>query len=290
MALHSPRRRPAAVAVVLCLFLTVPVLAAGGAQAAAPAAATRASAGGGAGAERARPAAAPSSDVLQSLADLLARLLSGAPAGPAAAPAPDPLIARAAASTVRVSGVACGIRVTGSGFSAAPDTIVTNAHVVAGVTRPVVLRPDGVSLAAQVQTFDPSRDLAVLSVPGLGQAALPLASAVVGESDVILGHPGGQVRVEASPARVVRRVTADVGNIYDTAPSVRQILVLSAQIDPGDSGAPVVNSSGQVVGVAFAVSTSRRSTAFAVASEELAPVLARRRSGPVSTGPCLAAA
>ena len=110
---------------------------------------------------------------------------------------------------------------------------------------------------------------------------------MVGETAAIVGHPFGQAPVEVSPARVVRRVTAEVGDIYDRPATPRQILVLDAQIDPGDSGAPVVSAAGQVVGVAFAVSNLRRGTAFAVASEELGPVLARPRSGAVSTGPCL---
>jgi S1-C subfamily serine protease len=87
---------------------------------------------------------------------------------------------------------------------------------------------------------------------------------------------------------VTRRVTADVGDIYDRPAPPRQILVLNADLQPGDSGAPLVNSAGKVVGVAFAVANLRRSTAFAVASEDLAPVLAQPRSGPVGTGPCIA--
>ena len=265
------RTRRRAGAVVLAIGLALPVLATAGPAQARP--------------SPTRPAAAPASDVLGLLTDLLARLVPlPAPAIPGIGPS---LISQVTASTVRVSGAACGERLQGSGFSPAPDTIVTNAHVVAGTTRTEVLRPDGRTLPATVTAFDPVRDLAVLTVPGLGQPSLGLGSAVVGETDAIFGHPFGQVPVEVSPARVVRRVTADVGDIYDRPASPRQILVLSSQIDPGDSGAPVVNSAGQVVGVAFAVSNLRRGTAFAIASEELAPVLARPRSGAVSTGPCL---
>jgi S1-C subfamily serine protease len=232
-----------------------------------------------------RPAAAPATDLLSLLNDLLARLVPmPAPATPGVAPS---LVPQVTASTVRVSGVACGVRLQGSGFSPAPDTVVTNAHVVAGTRRTEVLRPDGRTLPATVTAFDPVRDLAVLSVPGLGQPSLTLGAAVVGETDAVFGHPFGQAAIEVSPARVLRRVTADIGDIYDRPASPRQILVLNAQIDPGDSGAPLVDSAGQVVGVAFAVSSLRPTTAFAVASEELAPVLARPRPGPVATGPCL---
>lgn len=278
MVSHYRRRPPLVIGLVLAVSLALPVVTAGGA-AAHPA--VRASAG----ADRIRPAAAPASDALANLTDLLARLLPFAPAESV----PPGLAARVAASTVRVSGVACGVRVSGSGFSPSANTIVTNAHVVAGLTNPVVLRPDGTALAAQVQVFDPNRDLAVLAVPGLGEPALPLASAVAGETDAVFSHPFGQPQVSVTAARVVRRITADVGDIYDRGPAVRRLLVLSARIQAGDSGAPLVNGSGQVVGVVFATAVLRPSTAFAIASEELAPVLARPRSGAVSTGPCLAA-
>ncbi len=268
------RRRPAATAVALAVLLSVPALVTAGPAQAAP------SAG------RVQPAAAPANDLLGGLVDLLARLLP-LPA-PAVAGAPQSLVSQVSASTVKVTGLACGRRLSGSGFSPAPDTIVTNAHVVAGTTSVVVLRPDGRSLQASVRVFDPVRDLAVLSVPGLGQPSLGLASAVAGETAAVYGHPLGQVPIEVSPARVVRRLTVDVGDIYDRPSGPRQILVLNSNLDPGDSGAALVNSSGRVIGVAFAIASLRRSTAFAVASEELAPVLAQPRTRAVGTGPCIA--
>jgi S1-C subfamily serine protease len=269
---HLAPRRPAVVALFLSLFLVVPIVEAGPAVA-APATRTQA-------------AAAPSSNALEVLANLLARLLPPAPAGPTPGLLSG-LVGQVTASTVRVNGVACGVRVAGSGFSPAPDVIVTNAHVVAGNTTTSVLRPDGKTLPAQVQVFDPKRDLAVLSVPGLGEPSLPIGSAATGETDEIFGHPEGQAAVRVLPAVVTRRVTADIGDIYDQPGATRQILVLNATLIPGDSGSPMVNSAGRVVGVAFATSNLRRATSFAVASEELAPVLAQPRSGAVSTGPCL---
>jgi S1-C subfamily serine protease len=268
---HVAHRRPAVVALFLSLFLVVPIVEAGPA-AAAPAARTQA-------------AAAPSSNALEVLGNLLARLLPPAPAP--ATPLPPAVVSQVMASTVRVNGLACGVRVAGSGFSPAPDVIVTNAHVVAGNTATSVLRPDGKTLPALVQVFDPKRDLAVLSVPGLGEPSLPVGSAATGETDAIFGHPQGQAAVRVLPAVVTRRVTADIGDIYDQPGAVRQILVLNATLIPGDSGSPMVNRAGQVVGVAFATASLRRATSFAVASEELAPVLAQPRGGAVSTGPCL---
>jgi S1-C subfamily serine protease len=262
----SLRVRHRAGALVIALALAVPVVVAGPVSAAP---------------NQATPVASPVNDVLLLLNNVLARLI----------PMPEaklvPALSPVTASTVRVSGVACGRRLYGSGFSPAPDTIVTNAHVVAGTTSAEVLRPDGRTLPATVVTFDPVRDLAVLSVPGLGQPSLGLGSAVVGETDGVYGHPRGRPAVEISPAQVLRRATVDAGDIYDRPSTPRQILVLGADLEPGDSGAALVNSAGKVVGVAFAVSNLRRGTAFAVASEELAPVLAQPRSRPVATGPCL---
>lgn len=275
----ATRRRPV-VALAVALFVAVPVVGTGGAALAAPA-----TGGSVPSAQGVRPAAAPSSSPLVTLADLLARLL---PSPTGAVPGLTPTLAsQVTSSTVRVNGVACGVRVAGSGFTVAPDTVLTNAHVVAGTGTTSVLRPDGKVLPAQVQAFDPKRDLAVLSVPGLGEPALDVASATAGETDAVFGHPLGQAPIEISPARVARRVTADIGDIYDHSGALRQILVLNSDLAPGDSGAPLVNSSGKVVGVAFAIATTRRSTAFAVASEEIAPVLAQPRTGPVSTGPCI---
>lgn len=269
---RGTKRRPA-VALALAVVLAFPVLATAGPAQAAPA--------GG----QVQPAAAPSSNVLLGLTDLLAQLFPV----PAAVPnVPQPLVSKVAASTVKVTGVACGLRLSGSGFSPAPDTVITNAHVVAGTKALQVVRADGRALPASVQVFDPDKDLAVLAVPGLGGPSLPFGSAVAGENAAVFGHPLGRSAVQVAPARVVRRVTVDVGDIYDRPAAPRQILVLNTDLKPGYSGGPLVNNSGQVVGVAFAVANLRRSTAFAVASEEVTPVLARPRAGATSTGTCIA--
>lgn len=194
---------------------------------------------------------------------------------------------RVAASTVKVSGTACGRVLQGSGFSPAPETIVTNAHVVAGVDRPQVRRPDGRTLNATVQVFDPDRDLAVLRVNGLGQAALPVGSATVGEAGAVFGHPGGQNALEVSPARVESRVNAMGRDLYNRTTTRRDIYILASDLAPGDSGGALVDTAGAVVGVAFAIAPDRSSTAYALTDSELAEVLAVPRGGAVDTGPCL---
>jgi S1-C subfamily serine protease len=207
---------------------------------------------------------------------------------PPAANVLDPAVqVRVRASTVRVSGVACGRLMEGSGFAAATDTIVTNAHVVAGERNTQVLRPDGRRLAATVTVFDPARDLAVLSVPGLGEAPLAVASARIGDEGAVFGHPEGQVAVDVQPARVNDRRTATGRDLYNSALTRRDILFLASRLAPGDSGGAFVNRTGAVVGVAFAIAPDEPSTAYALSDKELRPVLALPRSRAVGTGPCV---
>ena len=236
-----------------------------------------------------RPAALPGlSTLLQDsgLADLLSQLLP-LPGQPPVGSLPSAVVSRVAASTVKVTSAACGKRVDGSGFSIAPGTVLTNAHVVAGATRTEVVRLDGRRLPAQVQLFDPVQDLAVLDVPSLGQEPLSLGPSAVGTNGAVFGHPQGQVPLQVSPATIVRKLEATTTDIYGNGRHQRQILVLASRLEPGDSGGPLVNPAGEVVGVAFAVSAVRATTAFAIPGETVAPVLAQPRTGAVSTGACL---
>ncbi len=209
---------------------------------------------------------------------------TGAP--PVATALSPELVARVIDSTVRVSGQACGRVLTGSGFAVDTDTIVTNAHVVAGVDRPSVIRPDGRRLAATVEVFDPNRDLAVLAVPGLDQAPLPVGTAEIGSDGAVFGHPGGQEEVEVSPARIESAVDALGRDLYGESSIRRDIYILAAQLAPGDSGGALVDTEGEVVGVAFAVAPDQPATAYALTSDELTAVLDQPRLG-ADTGPCL---
>ena len=201
---------------------------------------------------------------------------------------PPAVLARVTASTVKVAGVACQRVQEGSGFAADNDTVVTNAHVVAGhrAGRTEVSRPDGRRLRASVVVFDSDRDLAVLQVPGLGQRPLGVGSGGVGTPGAVLGHPGGQAQLRVAPAAVRREVQAVGRDLYDSHPTRRDIFVLASDLRPGDSGGALVNPAGAVMGVAFAIAPDRPSTAYALTDRELRAVLAVPRR-PVSTGPCL---
>jgi S1-C subfamily serine protease len=202
------------------------------------------------------------------------------------APAVDATVRR---SVVKVTGEACDQIQDGSGWVAAPETVVTNAHVVAGERSTNVIDEHGVSRRAVVVRFDPVRDLAVLSVPGLPAPPLELATGAVGGEGAVYGHPGGG-SLQAAPARIGEEIVAVGTNIYRTAPSRRHVYVLASALAPGDSGGALVNERGDVVGVAFAIDPGRSGTSYALTNEEVTPTLrAAAKSGVAvaDTGSCL---
>jgi len=189
-------------------------------------------------------------------------------------------------SVVKVEGQACDQIQSGSGFVASEDTVVTNAHVVAGERRTVVETEDGRELDAAVVAFDPDRDLAVLRVRDLDLPPLERAAAGEGDTGAVYGHPGGG-ELRAAPARIAEVVTARGTDIYRTGRIDRSVFVLAAALAPGDSGGPLVDQRGRVVGVAFAVDPGDAGTAYALTREELDPVLSEAAATPTDTGPCL---
>ncbi|MBA2609117.1 MAG: MarP family serine protease [Actinobacteria bacterium] len=193
---------------------------------------------------------------------------------------------RVAASTVKIEGEACRRIQEGSGFAAGVDLVATNAHVVAGVRNPAVIRTDGKRLAATLVYFDSDRDLALLSVKSLNEAPLEIATAKVGERGAVFGHPGGQDPLRVAPARVSQEVTARGRDLYDAHRTDRDVFVLAATLRPGDSGAAFTNLAGKVIGVAFAIAPDQSDTAYALTSKELQAALARPRIAQ-SSGPCL---
>ena len=205
---------------------------------------------------------------------------------PADVPVAAAVVARAVASTVNVEADGCGGRHEGSGFAASENLIATNAHVVAGAERVRVRRPDGRLLPATIVLFDADRDLALLSVPRLGQPALAIASSSEGTAGAVLGYPGGQDNVRVAPA-VVRQEAPTIGrDIYNRRRTERQVLYLASALRPGDSGGALIDGEGRVVGVAFAIAPDRPGTAYALDDSELRAALAAPRR-PGSGGPCI---
>jgi S1-C subfamily serine protease len=198
---------------------------------------------------------------------------------------------RVANSTLLVEGQACDRIQEGSGFVAGPNLVVTNAHVVAGERDTRVTTSDGRHLDTHVVAFDPNRDLAILRVPGLGLPALELGEGHIDDRGALFGHPGGGALRQA-PVRIAEQIVARGTDITRTTPTEREVFVLAAVTAPGDSGGPIVDHDGRVVGVMFAYDISRQSTAYALTRTELDavldPVLAGGTTATVDTGDCLA--
>lgn len=196
------------------------------------------------------------------------------------------VIADTTASTVKLEGRACNRIQEGSGFVVEPGVVVTNAHVVAGEDVTEVIRPDGSRAEADVVLFDPDRDIAVLSVPEVGARPLPIGAIEAGGTGAVFGYPGGGP-LEISPFAVQEEVEAVGRDLYDRRDTRRQVLILASALAPGDSGAAVIDPSGSVVGVAFAIAPDQPGTAYALSVEELRGALTAPRAADVDTGPCL---
>ena len=238
--------------------------------------------------------AVPVAEPEPNLLDALGALLSPGPAppsGPAALSSPRPAgssaVSPVADSTVFVSGVACGVDLSGSGWTVAPDTIATNAHVVAGVDDPEVRPPDGRRLRARVVAFDPRRDVAVLRVDGLDERPLATGPAVPGTQVLVHGHPGGQEKLDVARARVIGTERVLVPDIYGRSTSPQDVVDISGDIRRGDSGAAVTTPDGTAVAMIFAVDSLGSGIAYAKTSGDVLAVVATGGSATVDTGPCL---
>jgi S1-C subfamily serine protease len=205
-------------------------------------------------------------------------------------PAPDPRVLRlpgvraAAPSIVRVVGTACGLGIEGSGWVAAPEMVVTAAHVVAG-ERDTAVRRSGsrTSLAGRVVAFDPHDDVAVLRVPGLGARPLRLVDPRPGRAVAILGYPlDGPF--DAVPGRIGATRLVITQDAYGR-PTARAVTTVRGTVRHGNSGGPAVDASGTVQTTVFATRVGG-GAGFGVPSSAVRETLARAR-GSVSTGPCV---
>ena len=211
-------------------------------------------------------------------------------AGPAAGvDPPDPAIARdpevraARGSVVRIRGYACGLGIEGSGWIVRPGLVVTNAHVVAGVDRPVVDRRDGKTREARVVSFDARNDVAVLRVPGLRGPALAAREPERGQRAALLGFPGnGPYRVTA--VRMGRTTKVGARDAYDRIQFGRPIVALRGHVRSGNSGGPIVDEDGRVVATVFA---ARRGSddGYAVPNEQVGDAVAN--IGPALSTACV---
>lgn len=202
------------------------------------------------------------------------------PTLPGALPIPKsvdtPGIHAAAAVTVKVVSSGCGGLVTGSGFPVGKGLILTNAHVVSGTTDHRIVTADGTLLPAAVVYFDPEVDVAILRVPGYAGPVLDFAAGGRGTEGAVIGYPGGGPE-DVEPAVIDGSFTAEGRDIYNASLVQRQIFVLQSRVRPGNSGGPLVNSSGQVVGVVFATSASEPEQAYALTDDQVMADINRGR-------------
>lgn len=201
----------------------------------------------------------------------------------------SPGLARDRQSVVKIAGAACGHSLTGSGFVFAPHHVLTNAHVVAGVTTGLSVSNGGRNpMPAQVVLFDPRRDIAVLYVPQLNAVPLILVSqAPAGSGAIVAGYPG-TLPFTAVPARVSQQMAVSVPDIYLNATVTRELYALRATVRPGNSGSPLLAPGGSVYGMVFATSAQQPGYGAALTSGEVTPdaTLAATATTPVSTQRC----
>ena len=213
------------------------------------------------------------------------------PAAPVAPPdakiARDPEVLRAGDSVLRVLSTACGLGIEGSGWAVEPGVVVTNAHVVAGADDTTVTTQDGIELDATPIYYQPRRDLALLQV-GAALPTLPITSRRrVGEGAAVLGYPenGPYALV---PARLGETRATISEDSYGSGPIERTIVALSGDVRSGNSGGPLVDPRGDVVGTVFAATTSGTRGGFAIPAEQVREALGRVDLSGVDTGPCTA--
>jgi S1-C subfamily serine protease len=158
-----------------------------------------------------------------------------------------------------------GPRGSGSGILIAPDGyLLTNSHVVQGASSLEVMLADGESRPARLVGDDPSTDLALVRAVGDGMAHATLAdsSLRVGQLVIAIGSPLGfhssvSTGVVSSPARALRGRDGRL---------IENVIQHTAPLNPGNSGGPLVDSRGVVVGINTAIIAMAQGIGFAVSS------------------------
>lgn len=155
---------------------------------------------------------------------------------------------------------------TGSGFLISPEGyVVTNAHVVAAQGDIEVSTLDGGRYFATIQGNDPHTDLAVLKINGFGFKALEFADSAAlraGQIAIALGNPYGfdYTLTAGVVSGTGRSLRAQTGRLMD------DIIQTDAALNPGNSGGPLIDSAGRVIGVNCAIIPSAQGICFAIAS------------------------
>lgn len=149
--------------------------------------------------------------------------------------------------TVRVRNVGCGFLATGTGFVIDEHTLVTNRHVIEDTSHLEISTYDGHTVEATAARSTTAADIAIIRI----EETLPVAAQLAtldprtGDAITVIGYPGG--------GRLTTTSGIVLGNVQDPLNgSVGSVLGTTAQVEPGSSGSPVLNSDGEVVGVIYA--------------------------------------
>jgi S1-C subfamily serine protease len=207
---------------------------------------------------------------------------------PPAKIASDPQVRQAARSVVKIHGESsCGGGVEGTGFLYSPDRVMTNAHVVAGVTTPRLVTEDG-DLDTSVVYYNPAIDVAVLQVEGAGLPHLAFdRDGGAGDPAAVLGYPNdGPYDVQGARIRAQQRLKSQ--DIYGEGEVFRDVYSVRSNIRPGNSGGPMVSPEGDVLGVVFAASVADPSTGYVLTADQVGEAAAQglTNDSPVSSGRC----
>jgi S1-C subfamily serine protease len=191
-----------------------------------------------------------------------------------------PAVQAAYSRVAKITGVAsCSRGLEGSGFVYAPQRVMTNAHVVAGVENPTV-EVSGKKYEATVVRYDPEVDVAILYVPKLDAQPLNLdSSGKADASAVVLGYPENGP-FNATPARIRSEERLRGPDIYGDKTVTREAFSIWASVRPGNSGGPLLSAKGTVYGVVFAASVEDDRTGYVLTADQ---VFADARAGASAT-------
>ncbi|MET0456494.1 MAG: acid resistance serine protease MarP [Mycobacterium sp.] len=209
---------------------------------------------------------------------------------PNAALAGDPVVAATRPSVLKIRGVApsCQKVLEGSGFVVAPNRVMSNAHVVAG-SDSVTVEAEGKSYDATVVSYDPDADISILDVPGLPAAPLEfdMQEAQTGTDAVVMGYPGGG-EFTATPGRIREIIQLNGPDIYHTTTVTREVYTIRGTVRQGNSGGPLIDRDGKVLGVVFGAAVDDADTGFVLTSNEVSKQLQKvTNTQPVSTDTCI---
>jgi S1-C subfamily serine protease len=202
----------------------------------------------------------------------------------------DPVVAATRPSVVKIRGVApsCQKVLEGSGFVVAPNRVMSNAHVVAG-SDSVTVEADGQTYDAGVVSYDPQEDISILDVPNLPAAPLAFddTPATTGTDGIVMGYPGGG-DFAATPARVRETIELKGPDIYRTTTVSREVYTIRGTVRQGNSGGPMIDRNGKVLGVVFGAAVDDADTGFVLTASEVSRQMATVGSSQrVPTGVCV---